>query len=147
VFVGISGRTNEDGAAQLATIVAPYGFAVVSVQVTVCLHLKSAVTVASLPPSGGRPVLVINPDWVDAGHFAEFDLIEVDPSEPAAANVLRVGPHMVCAAEHPKTRARIEARGLVTQPVPAGELAKAEGGVTCCSLVLTGRGAPLPEFP
>jgi len=156
VFVGISGRTNEDGVRQLAAILEPRGFEVVSIPVNGCLHLKSAVTVASLPPGsdlppkggsykneiswlpplGGRAVLVVNPGWVDVGYFAEFDLIEVDPSEPAAANVLRIGDAVICAAEHPKTCRRLENRGLVTHSVPAGELAKAEGGVTCCSLLL-----------
>jgi dimethylargininase len=146
VFVGISGRTNHEGARQLAAIVAPHGFAVIPVPVTGCLHLKSAVTAVAvpLPPQGesdvskgARTTLLINPAWVDAAIFDGYDLIEVDPSEPAAANVLRVGDSVVCAEEHSKTRARLDARGLVTQSVPAGELAKAEGGVTCCSVILT----------
>jgi dimethylargininase len=136
VFVGISGRTNEDGVRQLAAILGPRGFAVVPIPVTGCLHLKSAVTVAWLPPSGGRGVLVINPDWIDTTYFDGFDLIEVDPSEPAAANVLLIGDTVICAAEHQKTRRRLERRDLVTYSVPAGELAKAEGGVTCCSVLL-----------
>jgi dimethylargininase len=144
IFVGISGRTNAEGVRQLAAAVAPHGFEVVSIPVTGCLHLKSAVTVVSLPPEGGsygnrggRGVLVVNPEWIDVAHFAEFELIEVDPSEPAAGNVLRIGDVLVCAEEHPKTRRRLEERGLVTQSVPAGELAKAEGGVTCCSVMVT----------
>ena len=154
VFVGISGRTNEDGLRQLSAILTPYGFEVAGVPVTGCLHLKSAVTVAALPPeggspktangedlswlppSGGRSVLVINPAWVNPSYFAEFELIDVDPSEPAAANVLLIGEYVICAVEHPRTRMRLEAHGLRTIPVPAGELAKAEGGVTCCSVIL-----------
>jgi dimethylargininase len=137
VFVGISGRTNEAGVSQLRSLLALHGYDVVAVPVTGCLHLKSAVTAVFLPPSGGRGTLLINPDWVDRGHFDDFELIEVDPSEPAAANVLRVGERVICAAEHPKTRQRLSARGLATQPVPADELAKAEGGVTCCSVIVS----------
>lgn len=140
VFAGISGRTNVDGARQLAAFVAPHGFEVVAVPVAGCLHLKSAVTAVSLPPSGGRTMLVLNPAWIDRSHFDGFDVIDVDPLEPAAANVLSIGGSVICAADHPRTRARIEARGLVTHAVPAGELAKAEGGVTCCSLLLRGAG-------
>jgi dimethylargininase len=138
VFVGVSGRTNAEGARQLASHLAPHGYETIAVPVTGCLHLKSAVTLAGpvLPPKGGSPILVVNPAWVDTKYFDGFDLIEVDPSEPAAANVLRLGDSVICAAEHPKTRARIEARGLVIEPVPADELAKAEGGVTCCSVIL-----------
>ena len=52
------------------------------------------------------------------------------------AAVLLIGDVVICAAEHPKTRLRLEHRGLVTHSVPAGELAKAEGGVTCCSVMV-----------
>jgi dimethylargininase len=135
VFVGISGRTNAEGVRQLAAFVAPHGFATVAVPVTGCLHLKSAVTAVFLPR--GRALLLINPEWIDRSYFDGFELIEIDPSEPAAANVLSIGESVICAEDHPKTRARLDARGLVTRSVPAGELAKAEGGVTCCSIILS----------
>ncbi len=130
VFVGISGRTNADGARQLATYVSLLGFETIPVPVTGCLHLKSAVT-------GLGSCLAINPDWVDAAIFRDYELIEIDPSEPMAANVLAIAGRVICAEEHPKTRRRLEAHGLVTLPVPAGELARAEGGVTCCSVLIT----------
>src|SRR5436190_21703728 len=133
VFVGISGRTNEDGVRQMAAMIAPHGYETIAVPVTGCLHLKSAVTVCDLR---GRTVLLINPAWVDAAFFDGFDLIEVDPAEPAAANVLRIGDTVLCAEEHARTRRRLDARGFVTRAVPAGQLAKAEGGLTCCSLIL-----------
>jgi dimethylargininase len=154
VFVGVSGRTNSEGARQLATHVESLGYQTMTVPVTGCLHLKSAVTVAFLPPSAfarsasadrrspgggwstGRTLLLVNPDWIDVKYFDGFDLIEVHPSEPAAANVLRIGEHLVCAAEYPRTRELLEARGIETVAVPAAELAKAEGGVTCCSVLL-----------
>ena len=135
LFVGMSGRTNTDGVAQLAAIAAPFGYETIVVSVTACLHLKSAVTQAGSLPSGGRVALLVNPAWVDVRLFGEVDLIEVDPSEPGAANVLRIGDRVICAAEHPRTGARLEAAGFVTVSVPAGELAKAEGGLTCGSLV------------
>ena len=81
-------------------------------------------------------MLVINPQWVSRDPFAGFNLIEIDPAEPMAANVLLVGDRVVCAEEHPRTRRRLDAHGIVTLSVPAGELAKAEGGVTCCSLLI-----------
>ena len=142
VFVGISGRTNADGARQLATHVAPLGFETIPVPVTGCLHLKSAVTVlpvsegVDLRPKG-RSYLTINPNWVDSSVFRDYDLIEVDPSEPMAANVLSIQNQVICAEEHSKTRRRLEAHGFVTITVPAGELARAEGGVTCCSVLIT----------
>src|SRR3954464_5858375 len=130
VFVGITPRTNADGARQLAAYVAPFGFETIPVPVTGCLHLKSAVTLARVG------TVVINPDWVDAAVFEGFDRIDIAPEEPMAANVLLMGDRVVCAEEHPRTRQRLEAHGIVTVTVPAAELARAEGGVTCCSLLV-----------
>jgi len=132
-YVGISGRTNAAGARQLAALLTPLGMQVETVDVTGCLHLKSAVT-----PAGDR-LLVLNPSWVDRAIFSTFDVIEIDPSEPFAANVLRAGGRVMCAAEHPRTRARLDAAGISTLSVPAGELAKAEGGLTCGSLIFATR--------
>jgi dimethylargininase len=141
VFAGISGRTNPEGARQLGAHIAPFGFDVIAVPVDGCLHLKSAVTLLpDLQPEGrGYHPLLINASWVDRKYFAGFDLIEIDPSEPAAANVLALDRWVICAEEHPRTRVRLEALGCTVLPVPAGELAKAEGGVTCCSVVLRTR--------
>jgi dimethylargininase len=135
VFVGISGRTNADGARQLAAILTPLGLAVVPVPIGGCLHLKSA---AVWIPR--QSAILLNPRWVDPAHFAGFHLIDVDPSEPEAANVLAIGDRLVCAEAHAGTRRRLETHGLATVTVPAGELAKAEGGVTCCSIVFRAEG-------
>src|SRR6478609_4203913 len=70
------------------------------------------------------------------GYSVEAVTIDVDPSEPYAANALLIDGTVVYPAEHVRTRTRLEAAGLTVHPVPAGELAKAEGGVTCCSLLL-----------
>jgi dimethylargininase len=132
LYVGTGGRTNAGGVAQLAAIAGPLGYAVAGVQVNGCLHLKSAVTECA------PGLLVVNPEWVDAGIFAGHRAIDVDPGEPSAANVLRVGAVVVCAAAHARTRARLEAAGLCVRPVDVSELAKAEAGVTCCSILLNG---------
>jgi dimethylargininase len=63
-------------------------------------------------------------------------LIDVDPAESAAANVLLIGPRVLCATDYPRTRDRLEHSGISTLTVAAAELAKAEGGLTCCSLIV-----------
>jgi dimethylargininase len=95
-----------------------------------CLHLKSAVTRLD------DKTLLINTNWVDTSHFANFDLIEVDPSEPYAANSLPVGGAIIFPTAFPKTRAKLEERGYKIVSVDVSELAKAEGAVTCCSLMI-----------
>ncbi len=130
LFVGCGYRSNDSGVKQLRSIVGSQGYSVEAVQFQGCLHLKSAVTLVA------DDLVLINPEWVDADRFQPLRTIDVDPSEPYAANALLIDSTVVYPAEHVRTRARLEAAGLTVHPVPAGELAKAEGGVTCCSLLL-----------
>jgi dimethylargininase len=129
LYVGRGTRTNAAGVQQLADFVSSCGYDVRTVPVDNCLHLKSAVTEAA------PGVVVINPDWVNGQMFPDHAIIEVDPSEPAAANVLRIGETVVSATAHPRTNARLSSVARV-RTVDLSELAKAEGAVTCCSLVV-----------
>ncbi len=129
VFVGSSVRTNGAGIDQLARIVEPDGYTVRAVPVCGCLHLKSAVT--ALTPD----TLLINREWVSADIFAGLSLVDIDPLEPSGANALAVGGNVLYPTAFPRTRERIERRGLGVRSINVDELQKAEGGVTCCSLV------------
>ena len=131
IFVGLSTRSNRDAIDQLQTLLEKYGYSVLGVQLHDCLHLKSAVTRVD------DETLLINKNWVDTSHFVGFDLIEVDPSEPYAANCLPVENTIIFPTAFPGTRARLEARGTVICGMDVSELAKAEGAVTCCSLIIT----------
>lgn len=128
VYVGASRRTDEGGREQLAEILSPHGYEVVTVPVRGCLHLKTAATEV------GDGALLVNPEWVDPDAF-EAERLEVDPEEPFAANALRVGDTVLHPVGFGRTRARLEAHGIRVRPVELSELGKAEGGVTCCSLL------------
>src|SRR5262245_19004705 len=130
LYVGRGTRTNAAGMQQLADFISPYGYDVRTVRVDGCLHLKSAVT--EVAPG----VVVVNPEWVNGQIFADHAIIEVDPSEPAAANVLRIGDTVVSPAAHQRTNARLSSAARV-RTMDVSELAKAEGAVTCCSLIVT----------
>ncbi len=130
LYVGVSRRSNQAGRAQLEAALAPFGYRVRSVPFHDCLHLKSAVTLVA------ADTLLLNPRWVDGSHFPYLRVLEVDPAEPFAANTLLIEDVVVFPAGHVRTRARLEAAGLQVLPVNQSELAKAEGGVTCCSLLL-----------
>ena len=94
-----------------------------------CLHLKSAVTALS------DDSVLLQPAWVDRERFADFRIIEVDPGEEHAANVLRIGDALIMPASFPRTRQRLLDAGFKVIVVDVSELQKAEGAVTCCSLV------------
>jgi dimethylargininase len=130
IFVGRSARTNAEGVNQLAAFATPLGYTVESVEVRGCLHLKSAVT--AIEPQ----VLLCNPDWIDRRAFTGLTTVNIAPQEPCAANVLRVGSTLLCAAAHVRTAADLTRMGYAVYPVEVSELAKAEAAVTCCSLLV-----------
>ena len=130
IFVGMSTRSNQAAVDQMNILIGKFGYQAQAVELHDCLHLKSAVTQVD------AKTLLINRNWVDAHHFAGFDLIDVHPSEPFAANCLPVNGEILFPAAFPKTRAKLEARGYKVRTLQVDELAKAEGAVTCCSLII-----------
>jgi len=129
IWIGLSSRTNRAGVEQFERLVAPHGYSVRSAKVHGVLHLKSAVTAVS------DHLLLANPDWIDED-FNGYQTIAVDPSEPFAANALRVGEHVVLSAAYPRTAERLDDAGIRHRFVSSSELAKAEGALTCCSLLI-----------
>jgi dimethylargininase len=100
------------------------------VEVRGCLHLKSAVTALS------DDLLLVNRAWIPTANLGSFDLLEVHPEESYGANVVRLVDRVIHAAAFPRTRERIERRGIRVDSVDVSELAKAEGAVTCCSILI-----------
>jgi dimethylargininase len=133
LFVGISNRTNREGAAALGEIVEAHGYEVRPVEVSGCLHLKTACTF--IPPH----FLVVNPAWVDAKTFGDLRLITVDDKEPFAANTLTVGGTTLVSAAFPKTDRRLRDVGIMTRSVEVGEFHKAEAGLSCLALFVEPR--------
>jgi dimethylargininase len=136
IFVGLSERSNSAAVEQLRRLVEPHGYSVTGVAVTGCLHLKSAVT--EVAPN----TILVNSAWVDPRVFGDVEAVEIDSSEPYAANGLRVGSwhpasagRLIYPASFPRTRRILEARGILLDLVDVSELQKAEGAVTCCSLL------------
>lgn len=129
IYVGLSSRTSNLGLEQIREFLGPHGYCVEGVAVKGCLHLKSAVTQVSARS------LLINPHWVSPAAFATMHLIEVAPTEPFAANALCVGETVLYPAAFAATLARLERNGLRVAGVDVSELSKAEGAVTCCSVV------------
>ncbi len=129
IFIGSSSRSNRPGIDQLSASLSRFGYQVIPVPVGGCLHLKSAVTQVS------PETLLLNRAWVDTGYFQGYHFIDVDSREPDGANALMVGNHLIYSVSHPYTRERLEKRGYPVIPMDISEVEKAEGAVTCCSLI------------
>ena len=130
LFVGRTARSNAEGRRQLAAAVAPGGLSVREVEVRDALHLKSAVTAIA------DDVVLLQPRWIDQDVFADYRIIEVDEHEPSAANVLRIAGQLIVPAAHPRTAARCAPFVDRILEVAVDELARAEGAVTCCSILI-----------
>lgn len=129
LYVGLSSRSNPAGLEQLAGHLAPHGYAVLGVPVRGCLHLKSAACPI------GEEALLVQPDRIEVASFGDVRIVTTDPGEPGAANVVWLGGDVLYPAAFPRTASRLEAFGLRVHSLEYSELMKAEGAVTCCSLL------------
>ncbi len=132
LYIGLSSRTNVEGAEALRSVAAPLGYQVATVEPAECLHLKTAATFVG-KDAAGTPRIMVNPDWVDPGLFA--DVVPIAVAEPSAANALRVGDRLILPAGNPRTAAELRALGFTVVELDVSQLQKAEAGVTCMSLI------------
>jgi dimethylargininase len=129
LYVGASQRTNAEGIRQLAAELEPFGYSVAPVEIRGCLHMKSACCYL------GRQTVLANRAWIDPAPFSHLRILDVAPEEPWAANVLAVGKSAIIPSCFPATRQILERAGWNPLPVDVSEIMKAEGGVTCMSLI------------
>ncbi len=130
VYIGDSQRTNRSAIQQFADILKPFGYTVTAIPVTKCLHLKTALTPLE------DDLLLINPNWVDGDIFDDHQTETVHPDEPFGANLMRRGNYAICPKAFPKTAELLTQKGYDVITVNQSELAKAEAGLTCCSVIV-----------
>lgn len=130
LYVGQSTRTNTAGTQQLRELVAPVGYEVRSVAVRGCLHLKSACTYV-----GGHTVLVSRAH-VDVRPLEGLHLLDVPALEPLGGNAVLFGETIVMAEGSPETAELLRRCGREVRTVDISEFHKAEGGVSCLSVVI-----------
>ena len=130
VYIGESSRTNAAGIAAMRELLSPFGYTVAGVPVRGCLHLKSACS--ALP---GDQFLV-NREWIDVTPLSGT-LVDVPSHEPWAGDVLVIGQRIIVSDAFPATIQCLADLGFECIPVSLSEFAKAEGGVTCLSLVFS----------
>ncbi len=129
LYVGLTSRTNAGGVRALEGMVKPYGYNVIGVNVSGCLHLKTGCTALD------EHNILINPRWVDSKSFETFNQIVVPDEEPFAANILRIGNIICMHSGFAKTREMVEQSGYEVAVTDISEFQKAEAGLTCMSLI------------
>jgi dimethylargininase len=146
-FIGISERTSEEGAQQLAELLAPFGYTTSFVDITKSgtgvppvphaqdarathrvLHLKSGIAYL-----GDKRLAVIEAQ-ADRPEFWGYDLIRVNDGEMYAANCIRVNDHVLMASGHPVLAGKLRELGYQTITLDMTEFQKMDGGLSCLSL-------------
>ncbi len=131
VLIGLSERTNEEGARQLARWLAEESIPSATIDVhdvPGILHLKSGLSwlgegrLAVIPALAGHPAL------------AGFGRVTVEPEESYAANCVRINDWVLVARGYPRFEAALRDRGYDPLPLAMSEFARMDGGLTCLSL-------------
>lgn len=129
LYIGRSARTNEAGIARAAELLAPHGVRIIAVDLPPgVLHLKCVCS-----PLGADRVLLAEAS-LPASLFAA-EIVWVPREETYAANAVAIGDHVLAAAEYPRTLDALTASGLCVHPVPTSEVRKADGSLTCQSIL------------
>jgi dimethylargininase len=130
-FIGLSERTNEAGAGQLAEWVTPYGYTSSFVDIRTMkdiLHLKSGLAYL------GDNLLVVIKALAKRGEFRGYEIVRVNADEGYAANCVRVNDYVLVAAGYPVFERRLRGLGYKTIPLDMSEFQKMDGGLSCLSL-------------
>ncbi len=127
-FIGLSQRTNREGAAQMTAILEKHGLSASTVSLHGFLHLKSGVAYLE------NDTLVAAGEFIDHPAFRRFRILTVDDDERYAANCLWVNGRVLVAEGFPATRRRIERAGFETIALDVSEFRKVDGGLSCLSL-------------
>ena len=127
-FIGLSERTNEDGARQLGRVLESHGLPWSPVRVGAGLHLKSGVN------DLGHGAIIVTRILASDAAFRPFRRIILDPDEAEAANVLSINGRLLLPAGFPSVRRRLEALGRPVLELDVSEVRKMDGGLTCMSI-------------
>ena len=127
-FIGISERTNTDGAAQLGSFLEEYGNTWNAVAVGAGLHLKSSINYI------GNNTLLVTEAFANEEVLKKYDKIIVDADEAYAANTLWINDHLITPTGFPATRRKLDAAGMKVIELDMSEVRKMDGGLTCLSL-------------
>ena len=129
-FIGVSDRTNKDGARQLGAILETYGYAWDTISVGEGLHLKSSINYV------GKNRLILTAPFKDLSLFDGFDKIVLDETETCAANTLWINDTLILPKGFPLARKQLSVLKLPIIELDVSEVAKMDGGLTCLSIRL-----------
>ncbi len=127
-YIGLSNRTNKEGARQLTKILKKHGYSCLTVQLAKLLHLKSGIAYI------GDNNLIVSGELIDNPIFKDFNIIEVDKDESYAANCIRVNNYILIAKGFQKLKNSILNLRYKIIEINLSEFRKMDGGLSCLSI-------------
>jgi len=127
-YIGLTLRTNQEGAEQMIRILEKYGLTGSVVPVEKVLHLKTGVSYLE------NNILMASGEFLEAEDFKKFSLIEVSEDESYAGNSIWVNDTVITPEGYPKTKAALEKTGYRIITLDMSEFRKLDGGLSCLSL-------------
>lgn len=128
-YIGLSSRTNRDGAGQLADLLYEEGFTSSFVPVHNILHLKTGITAI-----GDTMVLAVQ-QFAEMVEFQKYNVLKIDADEAYAANCLSVNSNLLIPAGFPQVKSHLVSLGYIPIELDMSEFAKMDGGLTCLSIL------------
>ena len=126
-FIGVSKRTDENGANQLSSILKKYGYESVKIHVKNVLHLKTGITYI------GNNTVVLTEEFSNIKEFKDFKKIVVDAKESYAANCLLINNTLLIPKGFKKLKEKLKDYKIIE--VEMSEFRKMDGGLTCLSIL------------
>lgn len=133
LYVGQSTRTDQNGLESLSATLSFYGYTIIPVKVSHCLHLSTAASCLE------SDTFLVNAGWIVSRDFGQKRLINVPEEEPWAANVLNIAGQVVIPSMFPRTCDLLDKLGYKVCAINVSEFLKAEAGVTCMGLIFDTR--------
>lgn len=127
-FVGLSQRTNEEGAKQLISLLNNYGKTGSVVKLEKVLHLKTGLAYLE------KNNLVACGEFLTKNEFRNFNILKIDETESYAANCIWVNKKVIVPMGYPKAKKTIKDAGYEVIEVDVSEFKKLDGGLSCLSL-------------
>jgi dimethylargininase len=127
-YIGLSERTNNEGADQLISILKKYGMTGEKVRLNKMLHLKTGISYLE------KDFVLVSGELAEYPQFAKFRRITVDSHESYAANSIWINGIILVPEGFPDTRRKIEDAGFETIALNTSEFRKVDGGLSCLSL-------------
>jgi dimethylargininase len=127
-YIGLSRRTNREGADQMITFLNHMGFTGSTIPLQDMFHLKSGVSYLD------KGLVVVAGEFIEHPAFSQYEQIRIDSSETYAANCLWLNGTVLVASGYPRTSEVIQKAGYPVIELEVSEFRKIDGGLSCLSL-------------